>query len=96
MTDYVALIHKDRGTSYGVSFPEVPGCISAGDTIEEAIENGAVALAGHFALMRADGDPLPAPRSVRTIKADPGLADDLAGALVKQIEPSDSVMRAAG
>jgi predicted RNase H-like HicB family nuclease len=29
---YIALVHKDNGTSYGVSFPDVPGCISAGDT----------------------------------------------------------------
>jgi len=96
MSGYVALIHKDDGTSYGVSFPDVPGCISAGDTVEEAIENAAEALAGHLALMRADGDPVPVPRTARAIKADPDLADDLAGALVKQIEPSHSVMSAAG
>ena len=34
---YLALVHKDEGTSYGVSFPDVPGCISAGDTFEEAV-----------------------------------------------------------
>ena len=32
MACYIALVHKDEGTSYGVSFPDVPGCISAGDT----------------------------------------------------------------
>jgi predicted RNase H-like HicB family nuclease len=95
MAGYVALIHKDAGTSYGVSFPDVPGCISAGDTIEEAIVNAAEALGGHLALMRADGDPIPAPRSMPAIKADPDLADDLAGAQVKQIEPSHSAMTAA-
>ena len=34
---YIALVHKDKDTSYGVSFPDVPGCISAGDTFEEAM-----------------------------------------------------------
>ena len=31
---YIALVHKDTDTSYGVSFPDLPGCISAGDTFE--------------------------------------------------------------
>jgi predicted RNase H-like HicB family nuclease len=49
---YIALVHKDEGTSYGVSFPDVPGCISAGDTFEKVVANAAEALTGHFALMR--------------------------------------------
>jgi predicted RNase H-like HicB family nuclease len=49
MVGYIALVHKDEGTSYGVSFPDVPGCISAGDTFDDAIENAAEALAGHLA-----------------------------------------------
>ena len=63
MAGYIALVHKDDGTSYGVSFPDVPGCISAGDTFEEAVANAGEALAGHFAAMRADGEAIPAPRS---------------------------------
>ena len=54
MAGYIALVHKDEGTSYGVSFPDVPGCISAGDTFEDAVENAAEALTGHLALMRTD------------------------------------------
>lgn len=88
MTGYVALVHKDPGTSYGVSFPDVPGCISAGDTLDEALANAAEALAGHLALMRADGDPIPGPRSEKAIKADPEFADDLDGALVRVAEPA--------
>ena len=52
MPAYIALVHKDEGTSYGVSFPDVAGCISAGDTFEEAVANAAEALTGHFAAMR--------------------------------------------
>jgi hypothetical protein len=37
MAGYIALVHKDGGTSYGVSLPDAPGCISAGDTFEEAV-----------------------------------------------------------
>jgi hypothetical protein len=32
MAGYIAVVHKDEDTSYGVTFPDVPGCISAGDT----------------------------------------------------------------
>ena len=86
MRGYVALVHKDEGTSYGVSFPDVPGCISAGDTMEEALANAAEALAGHLALLRKDGDPIPEPREIDSIRADPELADDLQGAVIRRVE----------
>ena len=38
MTHYIALIHKDAGSCYGVSFPDVPGVFTAGDTIDEAMQ----------------------------------------------------------
>jgi predicted RNase H-like HicB family nuclease len=94
MAGYVALVHKDEGTSYGVSFPDVPGCISAGDTFEEALANAAEALAGHLALMRGDGDLLPKPRSVGAIRADPRLADELEGAAIEVVEPATTPVHA--
>jgi predicted RNase H-like HicB family nuclease len=87
MAGYLALVHKDEGTSYGVSFPDVPGCISAGDTFEEAVALAAEALAAHFALMRADGDPIPAPRSYEELRRDPEFAADAAGAIVTMVIP---------
>jgi predicted RNase H-like HicB family nuclease len=73
-------VHKDRDTSYGVSFPDLPGCISEGDTMDEALANAAEALAGHLALMRADGDAVGKPRSVSAIRRAAALAGDLDGA----------------
>jgi predicted RNase H-like HicB family nuclease len=87
MASYIALVHKDEGTSYGVSFPDVPGCISAGDTFEEAVANAAQALAGHLALMRADGDAIPAPRSFEELKRDRAFVDDAADAIVTVVQP---------
>ena len=84
---YIALVHKEEGTSYGVSFPDVPGCISAGDTLEEAIANAAEALAGHLALMRLDGDAIPEPRSFETLRRDPDFLADAAGAIVTIVQP---------
>ena len=94
MTGYIALVHKDDGTSYGVSFPDVPGCIAAGDTFEEAVANAAEALAGHFALMRADGEAIPAPRSFEQLKRDPDFAEDSAGAIVTMVTPRATMVAA--
>jgi predicted RNase H-like HicB family nuclease len=87
MSGYIALVHKDEGTSYGVSFPDVPGCISAGDTFEEAVALAAEALAGHLAAMREDGDTIPAPRSFEELKRDPEFAEDSADAIVTMVTP---------
>lgn len=87
MRGYIALVHKDEGTSYGVSFPDVPGCISAGDTFEEAIANASQALAGHLGLMTGDGDPLPVPRSFEELKRDAEFLQDSADAIVTVVTP---------
>lgn len=91
---YVALVHKDEGASYGVSFPDVDGCISAGDTFEEALSNAAQALAGHFALMEADGDTIPEPRSIQQLRLDRDFAKDSVDALVTIIAPNEAMAAA--
>ena len=87
MAGYIALVHKDESTSYGVSFPDVPGCIAAGDTFEEAIANAAEALASHFALMKVDGDAIPAPRSFEQLRRNPEFIDDSTDAIVTMVTP---------
>jgi predicted RNase H-like HicB family nuclease len=84
---YIALVHKNKDTSYGVSFPDVPGCISAGDTFEEAIDNAAVALAGHLAVMKADHDPIPNARSLEQLKQDADFVADSADAVIAFVAP---------
>jgi predicted RNase H-like HicB family nuclease len=87
MAGYVALVHKDKDTSYGVSFPDVPGCISAGDTFEGAIDNAAVALAGHLTTMAADRDPIRHARSLDELKGDAEFIDDSADAVIAFVFP---------
>lgn len=81
----VALIHKEEGTSYGISFPDFPGCISAGDTLDEALASGAEALQFHIEGMVEDGDPIPTPRTADALRADPEFADDFTGAIVAAV-----------
>lgn len=82
---YVAFIHKDPDSCFGVSFPDFPGCISAGDTLDEAVANGTEALAGHIKWMEADGDPVPPPRSLDQIRSDDSLAEDREDAVLVAI-----------
>jgi predicted RNase H-like HicB family nuclease len=78
---YIAFIHKEPDSIYGVNFPDMPGCISAGDTIDEAVRNAVEALSGHVRMLEADGDPVPSPRDFDAIMNDPELAEDRDGAM---------------
>jgi predicted RNase H-like HicB family nuclease len=67
---YIALIHKDPDSDYGISFPDLPGVISAGKTLDEAREMGAEALALHLEGLAADGEVAPEPSSLEEIMKD--------------------------
>ena len=67
---YIAFVHKDEDSCFGVSFPDFPGCISAGDTLDEATANAAEALQGHVQMMEADGEAVPAARTLQAIMQD--------------------------
>ena len=68
MRHYIALIHKDRESDFGISFPDFPGCISAGSTLEEAASMAAEALSGHVALMAEGGLEIPEPTPLDEIR----------------------------
>ncbi len=66
---YPALIDKDEDSDFGVSFPDFPGCVSAGETMEDAVLGAQEALAGHIALILADGETLPKPAALEEVAA---------------------------
>ncbi|QQO20125.1 type II toxin-antitoxin system HicB family antitoxin [Bradyrhizobium diazoefficiens] len=78
MARYVAII-EDAGPDHavGVWFPDLPGCISGGDDVDEALENAPEALALYAQDLIADGRQLPPPRPLDELKADPDVANDL-------------------
>ena len=78
MRQYIALIHKDAGSDYGVSFPDLPGVISAGKTLDEARDMGAEALALHLEGLAADGEAAPEPSSLEEIMKDAQNKDGVA------------------
>ena len=77
---YVALVHKDLDSDYGISFPDFPGCIGAGATMDAVVASGSEVLSLHVRGMEADGADIPAPRSLNDIVGDATLSDDLDGA----------------
>lgn len=87
MPHYIAII-EDNGPeeAVGIWFPDLPGCISGGDDVDEALENAPEALAFYAQELSADGRELPSPRTLDDLKADPDVADDLRNHTVALIE----------
>src|SRR5690349_3085612 len=70
---YIALIHKveKKSAPYGVMFPDFPGCVFAGRTLDKAAENAREGLIFHMEGMLAAGESLPEPTSLEQIMSDP-------------------------
>jgi predicted RNase H-like HicB family nuclease len=78
MTNYIGLIHKDLGSDYGVSFPDFPGLVTAGTTLDDARQMAEEALAFHVEGMIEDGEPLPDPSTLESVMADDANRDGVA------------------
>jgi len=64
MRTYIAILHKDKTSDFGVSFPDFPGCITAGSSLDEAKDMAREVLPFHIEGMQADGEVLPNPMSL--------------------------------
>jgi len=77
MTAYYAILEKDDDTLWSVNFPDLPGCISAGETDDEAVQNAVLALRDWMET-QAEGVTIPAPSSIEALRArtdiEPGLS----------------------
>ena len=56
---YAVVIHHDEGSAYGVTVPDIPGCFSAGDTFEEALELAQEAIQFHLEGLEEEGMNIP-------------------------------------
>ncbi len=75
MTTYIGLLRKDPDSDFGVDFPDFPGCVTAGSTLEEARRMAVEALTGHIEAMQEVGEPILSPSSIETIMTDPENAE---------------------
>jgi predicted RNase H-like HicB family nuclease len=96
MSHYVAIV-EDAGPerAAGVWFPDLPGCFSAGDDVDEALRNAHEALALYAEAEAQEGRALPKPRSLSALRADPGVVPDLRDHMVALVALDDRFMHAA-
>jgi len=66
---YVVII-EDAGTNYSAYVPDLPGCISTGQTIEETTRNIQEAIAFHIDGMREAGLPIPPRYTAAVVEVD--------------------------
>jgi predicted RNase H-like HicB family nuclease len=67
---YVAVVEKESNSAFGIWFPDVEGCFSAGDTLEQAVTNAAAALRQHAEALESAGRLLPSARPVDDVLRD--------------------------
>jgi predicted RNase H-like HicB family nuclease len=72
---YPVVIHKDPESDYGVTVPDLPGCFSAGGTMDEALQETVEAIETHLEGLLLDGEPIPAPKSIDEHQTNPDYAE---------------------
>jgi predicted RNase H-like HicB family nuclease len=70
MKAYIALIHKDKDSDFGVSFPDFPGVVTAGLDLDDARHMAEEALNLHIRGMLEDKDVLPEPSTLEKVMED--------------------------
>lgn len=67
---YPAIIHEEEG--YWVEFPDLSGCFTNGNTLEETMEMAQEALGLYLVSLLEHGQEIPAPSSITDIRTDDG------------------------
>lgn len=96
MPHYIALVHKDTASRYGLSFPDIPGVIAVGDTPDDAIAQAAEAMS--FAAedwQELTGESFPPPRTLDALRNDDVFLEDAKDAVVAAIRLAAALHRAA-
>ena len=68
---YPVVVHKDPDSDYGVTVPDLPGCFSAGETLDEALQEVVEAIEAHLEGLLMDGEPIPTPQSIEHNQNNP-------------------------
>ena len=91
MAYFIAILHQDPGTDYGLCFPDFPGCVAAENNLEGLKAAAEEALAGHLQLLAGTGAAVPPPTPIEAIMTDPDFADGLP-ALIHAPDIADPVV----
>lgn len=72
---YPIVIHKDPESAYGVTVPDLPGCFTIEDTLEDALKQARKAFEFHIECLLLDGDPIPEPKNIADHQNNPDYAN---------------------
>ena len=67
----IAIEIGNAKTAYGIVVPDLPGCFSAGDTMDEAMKNAEEAIYGWIEVTLDAGEDIPKPSSLESLRRDP-------------------------
>jgi predicted RNase H-like HicB family nuclease len=85
----IAIEPGTETTAFGVVFPDLPGCFSAGDTLDEAMEAAEEAVAAWLDATLDAGGAVPAASSLEAVRADPRFAGWIIGVVNVSLESLD-------
>ena len=74
---FAVVLHTDDGVSFGVTVPDLPGCFSAGDTLDDALDSAREAIDLHLKGMTDDGESVPSPLPLSVHRDNPDYADGI-------------------
>ena len=72
---YPIVIHKDPDSDYCVTVPDLPGCVTAGDTLDDAQNQALEVIQCPIEGMLLDGDPVPEAKDISHYQNNPDYAD---------------------
>ena len=68
---FTVVLHTDNGQHYGVTVPDLPGCFSSGESVDDALENALEAIDLHVETLLEDGGDLPARQPIAVHQTHP-------------------------
>ncbi len=77
MMNFSVVVHKDPDSAYGVTVPDLPGCFSAGDTLDEALENTKEAIECHIEGLLMDEVFIPIPQAIEKHYQNPDYSEGI-------------------
>jgi predicted RNase H-like HicB family nuclease len=77
MARYIALIDGKAG-AYGVMFPDLPGCVAMGWTVEDVLANVEQSLRDWVEAIEENGEKVPTPKAIEKLRRDRDVAKALA------------------
>jgi predicted RNase H-like HicB family nuclease len=84
---YPVVIHKDKNSDYGVTVPDILGCFSAGETVEEALDMAKDAILCHIEGLLIDDEKIPLPSPIEKYWDNPEFQDGKF--MLIEVDPSD-------